>query len=118
LQKHPNEFGKCHGRELLTEVQREVEALEQVELKMKVHHLAAGDILFRYLPEDLDSEGRSWLNNLLISPAQMWREFLNKEGLWGEQDAVWIGVQHKGKLYQHIDFRSLEVGLKAPPDPL
>lgn len=52
-----------------------------------------------------------------VSPAQMWREFLHRRGLWAETRAVFVGLQHKGSLYRNIDPRTLGVGLRQPPVP-
>ncbi len=52
-----------------------------------------------------------------VSPAQMWREFMYKQGLWSEADAHFVGVQHRGKLNRNIDSRLLGVGLRKPPVP-
>lgn len=52
-----------------------------------------------------------------VSPAQMWREFINGRGLWAETHAVFMGLQHKGNLDRNIDPRTLGVGLKQPPVP-
>lgn len=52
-----------------------------------------------------------------ISPAQMWNEFMNKQGIWAQLGAVFAGVQHKGKLDRNITPSSLNVGLTRPPIP-
>jgi hypothetical protein len=45
-----------------------------------------------------------------ISPPQMWREFMFRQGLWREADAVFVGVQHKGVLDPSPQLNSLGVG--------
>ncbi|WP_019615551.1 hypothetical protein [Psychromonas ossibalaenae] len=52
-----------------------------------------------------------------IGPAQMWKEFMEKQGLWGLLGAFFVGVQHKGRLDRNIDPRALGVGLKMPAVP-
>ena len=52
-----------------------------------------------------------------VSPAQMWREFMGKQGLWAQTHAVFVGVQHKGRLDRNVDPRLLGVGLRTPPIP-
>lgn len=48
-----------------------------------------------------------------VGPAQMWREFMHRQGLWGETDAKYIGLQHKGNVDRTIEPQKLGVGL--PP---
>jgi len=48
-----------------------------------------------------------------VGPAQMWREFMHRQGLWAETDAVFIGLQHKGNVDRNIEPQKLGVGL--PP---
>lgn len=52
-----------------------------------------------------------------VSPAQMWREFMHKQGIWAETQAVFVGIQHKGNLDRNMDSRTLGVGLNKPPVP-
>ncbi|WP_028866024.1 hypothetical protein [Psychromonas aquimarina] len=52
-----------------------------------------------------------------IGPAQMWREFMLKQGLWAQLGAAFVGLQHKGSLDRNIDPRTLGVGLKMPAVP-
>jgi len=49
-----------------------------------------------------------------VSPAQMWKEFLYKQGVWAEPgvEAFFAGLQHKGEILPDIDPRSLGVGLQ------
>jgi hypothetical protein len=51
-----------------------------------------------------------------VSPAQMWLEFMTKGGMWAETDAVFVGLQHRGRLDPGFvdDPRRLGVGLKPP----
>jgi hypothetical protein len=46
-----------------------------------------------------------------VSPAQMWREFLYRQGLWARADACFVGLQHKGNLNREIRTQTLGVGL-------
>ena len=52
-----------------------------------------------------------------VSPAQMWREFMHKQGISAETHAVFVGIQHKGKVDRNMDSRTLGVGLNKPPVP-
>lgn len=46
-----------------------------------------------------------------VSPAQMWKEFVSKQGIWARAGAGFAGVQHKGHLDQNLDPSLLAVGL-------
>ncbi|MET0009688.1 MAG: hypothetical protein ABW124_00080 [Candidatus Thiodiazotropha sp. 6PLUC9] len=52
-----------------------------------------------------------------ISPAEMWKDFKLKLGIWSRAQAVFIGLQHKGKVDRNMDPRQLGVGLSLPPVP-
>ncbi|MES9833646.1 MAG: hypothetical protein ABW139_15525 [Candidatus Thiodiazotropha sp. DIVDIV] len=52
-----------------------------------------------------------------ISPAEMWKDFKFKLGIWSRAQAVFIGLQHKGKVDRNMDPRQLGVGLSQPPVP-
>jgi hypothetical protein len=46
-----------------------------------------------------------------VSPSQMWREFIERQGIWREVNAIFVGIQHKGKLRPDIeDLQALDVG--------
>ncbi len=52
-----------------------------------------------------------------VSPAQMWCEFMSRQGIWAGANAVFVGLQHKGNLDRNIDPSVLGVGLTQPPVP-